>query len=219
MKLHYALLCSKVLHDSKKTFMICVFGLINCILLHPLFVLHNRSYLNRFPPQDEEVLCSHHHEPHKFMAEDLLNLIGLRRPWISLEDDGKKKACITTSVFSSSSSYLFDSNADSHGVYRPLDQDLLLVIAAYDHRLQQKLFAAPVLKDINCTRLSVKNPSFIGGGLWVISSPNLHLRLVVSLHHLRGEVLQTQGCLKSGAHCIQVGSQCCRLHIKNRIFN
>lgn len=109
--------------------------------------------LNRFPPQDEEVLCSHHHEPHKFMAEDLLNLIGL-----------------------------FDSNADSHGVYRPLDQDLLLVIAAYDHRLQQKLFAAP----------------------------NLHLRLVVSLHHLRGEVLQTQGCLKSGAHCIQVGSQCCR---------
>lgn len=33
--------------------------------------------LHWFPPQDEEVLCSHHHETHEFMAQNLLNLICL----------------------------------------------------------------------------------------------------------------------------------------------
>lgn len=36
------------------------------------------SHLHWFPPQDEEVLCSHHHEAHELMAQDLLNLICLQ---------------------------------------------------------------------------------------------------------------------------------------------
>ena len=28
----------------------------------------HRPHLHRFPSKDEEVLCSHHHEAHKFMA-------------------------------------------------------------------------------------------------------------------------------------------------------
>lgn len=33
--------------------------------------------LNRLSTQYKEVLCSHHHETHEFLAEDLLNFIGL----------------------------------------------------------------------------------------------------------------------------------------------
>jgi hypothetical protein len=35
-------------------------------------------YLNWLPPQDEEVLRSHHHEAHELMAENLLDLIRLQ---------------------------------------------------------------------------------------------------------------------------------------------
>lgn len=35
-------------------------------------------YLYWFPPQNEEVLSSHHHETHEFVAKDLLNLVGLQ---------------------------------------------------------------------------------------------------------------------------------------------
>jgi hypothetical protein len=35
-------------------------------------------------------------------------------------------------------------------------------------------------------------------------SPDLHLWLVVALHHLRGEVLQAEGGLQCGTHSIQV---------------
>lgn len=35
-------------------------------------------HLHRFPPQNEEVLSPHHHEPHEFVAKDLLDLISLR---------------------------------------------------------------------------------------------------------------------------------------------
>jgi len=83
--------------------------------------------LHWFPPQDEEVLCSHHHETHEFMAQNLLDLI-----------------C------------LLDSDADSDRVDGALDQNLLLVVAADDHRLEEQLF----------------------------TTPDFHLRLVVSLHHL-----------------------------------
>lgn len=41
--------------------------------------------------------------------------------------------------------------------------------------------------------------------MWHI--PDLHLRLVVALHHLRGEILQTEGGLQGGPHSIQVGAQ------------
>lgn len=37
----------------------------------------NRSHLNWLPPQDEEVLRSHHHETHELVAKDLLNFISL----------------------------------------------------------------------------------------------------------------------------------------------
>lgn len=48
---------------------------------------------------------------------------------------------------------------------------------------------------------------------WVIwgDSPYFHLWFVVPFHHLRGEVLQTQGCLQGGPHSVQVWPQCCRL--------
>ena len=36
------------------------------------------SYLYCFPPQNEEVLCPHHHEAHELVAKDLLNLISLQ---------------------------------------------------------------------------------------------------------------------------------------------
>lgn len=36
------------------------------------------SHLYWFPPQNEEVLCSHHHEAHELVAKDLLNLISLQ---------------------------------------------------------------------------------------------------------------------------------------------
>lgn len=42
-------------------------------------------------------------------------------------------------------------------------------------------------------------------------SPDLHLRLVVPFHHLRGEVLQTQGRLQGGTHGVQVRTQGRRL--------
>ncbi len=54
-------------------------------------------------------------------------------------------------------SYLFDGDADPHWVYGPLNQDLLLLIAAYDHRLQQKLFAAPVLKHVHWAYIKIQN--------------------------------------------------------------
>lgn len=37
------------------------------------------TYLHWFPPQDEEVLCSHHHKAHELVAQNLLNLIGLEQ--------------------------------------------------------------------------------------------------------------------------------------------
>lgn len=43
-------------------------------------VHHCVSYLYWFPPQNEEVLRSHHHEAHELVAKDLLNLISLQ--WI-----------------------------------------------------------------------------------------------------------------------------------------
>ncbi len=36
------------------------------------------SHLYWFPPQNEEVLRSHHHEAHELVAKDLLNLISLQ---------------------------------------------------------------------------------------------------------------------------------------------
>ena len=36
-------------------------------------------YLNWFSPENKEVLGSHHHESHKLLTQDLLNLISLRR--------------------------------------------------------------------------------------------------------------------------------------------
>lgn len=39
----------------------------------------SRSHLHRFPSKDKEVLCSHHHEAHELVAQNLLNLIGLVR--------------------------------------------------------------------------------------------------------------------------------------------
>lgn len=110
--------------------------------------------LHWFSPQDEEVLRSHHHEAHEFMAQDLLNLV-----------------C------------LLDSNADSDRVDGALDQNLLLVIAADDYRLEKQLF----------------------------TTPYFHLWFVVALHHLGGEVLQAEGGLESGSHSIQVRTQGGRL--------
>lgn len=101
--------------------------------------------LYRFPPQNEEVLSSHHHESHELVAKDLLDLISL-----------------------------FDSNADSDRIDGSFDQNLLLVITADHHRLKQQLLTAP----------------------------DLHLRLVVTLHHLRGKVLQTEGSLQGGPHSV-----------------
>ena len=72
-------------------------------------------YLHRLPPQDEEIFCSHHHEAHELVAEDLLDLISL-----------------------------FNSDADTHGVNGALYQNLFFVISADDDWLQQQLFAAPV---------------------------------------------------------------------------
>lgn len=82
---------------------------------------------------------------------------------------------------------LFDGDADPHRVDGALDQDFLLIVAADHHRLQKQLFAAP----------------------------DLHLRLVVPFHHLRGEVLQTQGCLQGGTHGVQVRTQGRRLEKRN----
>lgn len=39
--------------------------------------------------------------------------------------------------------HLLHRDADAHGVNRALDEDLLLLVPADDHRLQQQLFAAP----------------------------------------------------------------------------
>lgn len=47
--------------------------------------------------------------------------------------------------------------------------------------------------------------------LLALHIPDLHLRLVVALHHLRGEILQTEGCLQGGPHSVQVGAQSCCL--------
>ena len=47
------------------------------------------TYLHWFPPQDEEVLCSHHHETHELMAKNLLNLICLQHQWtVRIKDTG-----------------------------------------------------------------------------------------------------------------------------------
>ena len=37
------------------------------------------SYLDGFPPENEEVLCSHHHKPHELVTQYLLDLVSLRR--------------------------------------------------------------------------------------------------------------------------------------------
>lgn len=63
-----------------------------------MFVLHEApfvSHLNRLSPQNEEVLCSHHHKPHKFMAQDLLDLIRLRK---SLNGQNKLKQPLTLNL-------------------------------------------------------------------------------------------------------------------------
>lgn len=108
--------------------------------------------LHWFPPQDEEVLCSHHHKAHELVAQNLLNLIGL-----------------------------LDSDADSDRVDGAFDQNLLLVITADDYRLEEQLFTAP----------------------------HFHLWLVVSLHHLRGEILQAEGGLQCGTHSVEIRAQRC----------
>ena len=41
----------------------------------------------------------------------------------------------------------------------------------------------------------------------LVNIPDLHLRLVVTLHHLRGEVLQAEGRLQGGPHSVQIGAQ------------
>lgn len=43
-----------------------------------IFFLKLIPYLNWFPPQNEEVLSSHHHEPHEFVAKNLLDFISLQ---------------------------------------------------------------------------------------------------------------------------------------------
>lgn len=106
--------------------------------------------LNWFPPQDEEILRSHHHKAHEFMAQNLFNLI-----------------C------------LLDSDADADRVDGALDQNLLPVIAADDHRLEQQLLATPYF----------------------------HLGLVVALHYLGGEVLQAERGLQGGTHSVEVRTQ------------
>lgn len=46
-------------------------------LPHPPGHFASLSHLHRFPPQDEKVLRSHHHEAHELVAQNLLDLICL----------------------------------------------------------------------------------------------------------------------------------------------
>lgn len=56
--------------------------------IQPRWPVHH-TYLYWFPPQNEEVLCSHHHETHELMAQNLLNLICLQHQWtVRITDTG-----------------------------------------------------------------------------------------------------------------------------------
>jgi len=44
-------------------------------ILH--LTVSNNIYFNWFPSQNDKVFCSHHHEPHELVAQNLLNLIRL----------------------------------------------------------------------------------------------------------------------------------------------
>lgn len=104
------------------------------------------------------------------------------------------------------STHLLDSNADSDGVDGSLNQNFLLVVAADNHRLEEQLSTAPKNKKSN-------NPKFLNLSRTCRAplrrwrspdSPNLHLWLVVSLHHLGGEILQAEGRLQGRSHRIEI---------------
>ena len=67
-------------------------------------------YLNFFPPQNNEVLGSPHHKAHEFVAEQLLDLIGL-----------------------------LDGDRDADGVDGGLDQNAFLLVPRDDDRIEKQL--------------------------------------------------------------------------------
>jgi len=72
--------------------------------------------LHRLAPQDDEVVCAHHQEPHKLVAEDALDVITL-----------------------------LDGDGHTQGVDGGFNQDLLLVVARHYHGVHHQLLARPHL--------------------------------------------------------------------------
>ena len=106
--------------------------------------------LHGFPTKNKEVVRSHHHKAHKLMAQNLLNFVSL-----------------------------LNSNTDSKRIDRSLDENLLLLVSANNHRGQQQFLAAP----------------------------HFHFWLVVPLHNLRREVLKAHRCCDGRSHRIEVWLQ------------
>ena len=66
--------------------------------------------LNLLPPQDDEVLCSPHHEAHEHPAEQAVNVV-----------------------------QLLDGDGDPHRIDAGLYQNFLLLVPGYDNRVQKQL--------------------------------------------------------------------------------
>lgn len=61
----------------------------------------SNTHLHRFPPQDHEVFCAHHHEPREFVTQQLLDLIRLKLKNAKLLDTKWKRKVISVDITNS----------------------------------------------------------------------------------------------------------------------
>lgn len=208
------------------------------------------TYLHWFPPQDEEVLCSHHHETHEFMAQNLLNLICLQQQIIYKQwSDYRHGSDLYISHIRQSSVFVLGSKHKDSSTQKVAWLTCLTAMLTLTELMEPSIRTFSLSLRLMITgwrsnsllllkegkthnsfsvHIGIKNwssffmhcsvltPRKVTLKFALTDSPYFHLWLVVSLHHLWGEILQAECSLQGSTHSIEIWTQGCRLREGSR---
>lgn len=175
------------------------------------------TYLDWFPPQDEEVFRPHHHEAHEFMAQDLLNLICLQQQIKRASIKARKLfgSCSSlcrfwTEIWLTCFTAMLTLTELMEPSIRTFSLSLRLMITGWR---SNSLLLLDTSKGANIEHVTTSGKLNTFLSTVTVVSPDFHLRFVVPFHHLRGEVLQAKSGLQRGTHRVEIRTQSGRLMV------